>query len=105
MFRVTSAHHQKSQIVLLHHLVKHTLVGDWLPGQEFPLDRHDSHPPECVIPVDVLKEFGPPDDEHLLLETCKGMKKKFKKSASSWLLTRIASRCTVNKKIHFLFNR
>jgi hypothetical protein len=34
----------------------------------------DSHPPECVIPDDVLIKFGPPDDEHLLLETCRGMK-------------------------------
>jgi hypothetical protein len=34
----------------------------------------DSHPPECVIPDEVLTQVGPPDDEHLLLETCKGMK-------------------------------
>jgi hypothetical protein len=34
----------------------------------------DSHPPECVIPDDVLIQFGPPDSEHLLLETCRGMK-------------------------------
>jgi hypothetical protein len=25
----------------------------------------DSHPTECVIPDDVLIQFGPPDDEHL----------------------------------------
>jgi hypothetical protein len=29
---------------------------------------------ECVIPDDSLTQFGPPDDEHLLLETCSGMK-------------------------------
>jgi hypothetical protein len=34
----------------------------------------DSHPPECVTPDDVLIQFGPPDDEHSLLETCRGMK-------------------------------
>jgi hypothetical protein len=34
----------------------------------------DRHPPECVIPDDVLIQFGPPDDERLLLETCRGMK-------------------------------
>jgi hypothetical protein len=28
----------------------------------------DSHSPECVIPDGVLIQFGPPDDEHLLLE-------------------------------------
>jgi hypothetical protein len=34
----------------------------------------NSHPPECVIPDDVLIQFGPPDDEHLLPETCRGIK-------------------------------
>jgi hypothetical protein len=34
----------------------------------------DSHSPECVISDDVLIQFGPPDDEHLLLETCRGIK-------------------------------
>jgi hypothetical protein len=34
----------------------------------------DSHSPECVIPDDVLIQFGPPDDEHLLLETYRGIK-------------------------------
>jgi hypothetical protein len=36
--------------------------------------EHGSHSPECVIPADVLIQFGPPDDEHLLLETCRGVK-------------------------------
>jgi hypothetical protein len=34
----------------------------------------NSHPPDCVTPDDVLTQVGPPDDEHLLLETCRGMK-------------------------------
>jgi hypothetical protein len=34
----------------------------------------DSQPPECVIADDVLIQVGPPDDEQLLLETCRGMK-------------------------------
>ena len=34
----------------------------------------DSHPLERVIPDDVLTKDGPPDDEHLLLETCRVMK-------------------------------
>jgi hypothetical protein len=51
----------------------------------------DSHSPECVIPDDVLIQFGPPDDEHLLLETCRGEKiNTLRKSASSWSLSRIA---------------
>jgi hypothetical protein len=46
----------------------------------------------------ILMQFGPPDDEHLLLETCRGIKiNTLRKSASSWSLPRIASRCTVNK--------
>ena len=28
---------------------------------------------ECVIPDGVLIQVGPPDDEHLLLETCRGV--------------------------------
>jgi hypothetical protein len=34
----------------------------------------DSHSPVCVIPDGVLIHFGPPDDEHLLLEICRGVK-------------------------------
>jgi hypothetical protein len=37
-------------------------------------DVADSHSPECVIPDDVLIQFSPPDYEHLLLETCRGIK-------------------------------
>jgi hypothetical protein len=49
----------------------------------------DSHSPACVIPDDVLTQFGPPDDEHLLLETCRGVKiNTLRKSASSWSLPR-----------------
>jgi hypothetical protein len=40
--------------------------------------------PNCIIPDDVLIQFGPPDDEHLLLETCRGIKiNTLGKSASS----------------------
>jgi hypothetical protein len=34
----------------------------------------DSHPLDCIIPGDVLTRFDPPDDEHLLLETWRGVK-------------------------------
>ena len=33
-----------------------------------------THSGGCVIPDDVLIQVGPPDDEHLLLETRRGMK-------------------------------
>ena len=47
------------------------------------------HPLDCVIPDGVLIQVGPPDDEHLLLETCRGVEiNTLKKSASSWSLTR-----------------
>ena len=42
-------------------------MGDCLAGLP------DSHPLECVIPDGVLKQVGLPDDEHLLLETCRGV--------------------------------
>jgi hypothetical protein len=42
--------------------------------QQVPVGTSDSHPPEFVIPDDVLIQLGPPDDEHLLLETFRGMK-------------------------------
>jgi hypothetical protein len=47
----------------------------------------DSHPPECVIPADVLIQFGPPDDEHLLLETCRGINKYIKKECIKLVIT------------------
>ena len=65
MFRAASAHHQEVQSVSIHHLVQHTLVGDCLT---------DCHPREYVLPDGVLIQTEPPDDEHLLLETCRGVK-------------------------------
>ena len=45
-------------------------------------------PLERVIPDGVLIQVGPPDDEHLLLETCRGVEiNTLRKSASSWSLT------------------
>ena len=40
--------------------------------------------PEYVIPDGVLIQVDPPDDEHLLLETCRGVEiNTLRKSASS----------------------
>jgi hypothetical protein len=41
----------------------------------------------CYIPDDVLIEFGPPDDEHLLLETCRGINKYIKKECIKLVIT------------------
>ena len=58
-------------------------MGDWQTGLP------DSHPLECVIPDGVLIQVGPPDDEHLLLETFRSVEiNTLKKSESSWSLTR-----------------
>jgi hypothetical protein len=72
MFRATSAHHQEDQIVSIHHLVLYTVVGGCLVCQS--TGTQDNHPLDCIIPDDVLTQFDPPDDEHLLLETCTGVK-------------------------------
>ena len=43
---------------------------------------------ECVITDGVLIQVGPPDDEHSLLETCRGVEiNTLRKSASNWSLT------------------
>ena len=39
-----------------------------------PTGTQDSYPLECITPDDVLTQFDPPDNEHLLLETCSGVK-------------------------------
>jgi hypothetical protein len=66
MFRGTSAHHQEDQLVSMCQYIiwYNTLwwVTVWCAGQE------------CVMPDDVLTQVGPPDDEQLLLETCRGVK-------------------------------
>jgi hypothetical protein len=47
----------------------------------------ESQSPECVIPDDVLIQLGPPDDEHLLLETCRGINKCVKKECIKLVIT------------------
>jgi hypothetical protein len=47
----------------------------------------DGHSPECVIPDDVLIQFDPPDDEHLLLETRGGINKYIKKECIKLVIT------------------
>ena len=68
----------------------YNLIGENYYLIFLPTGPSDSHPPECVTPGGVLIQIGPPDDEHLLLETCRGVKiNTLRKSASSWSLTRI----------------
>jgi hypothetical protein len=57
-----------------------THSGGWLSVLPvFLTGKPESHPPECVIPDDVLIQFGPPDDEHLLLENVEAWNKYIKK--------------------------
>jgi hypothetical protein len=63
---VFCAHHQELSAV-------HVAIGMFHVGYVAAVPA-DSHSPECVIPDYVLIKFGPPDDEHLLLETCRGIK-------------------------------
>jgi hypothetical protein len=57
-----------------------------------------SNSPECVIPDDVLIQSGPPDDEHLLLETCRGVNKYIKKECIKLVISR-------NSKYNFVLFR
>jgi hypothetical protein len=51
-----------------------THSGGCLTDVPLQTGTSDTHLPECVIPDDVLIQVGPPDDEHFLFETCRGMK-------------------------------
>jgi hypothetical protein len=48
----------------------------------------DTYPPECVIPDDVLIQFGPPDDEHLCLKHVEAWNKYIKKEGVMLVINR-----------------
>jgi hypothetical protein len=52
-----------------------------------PNCHSDSHSLECVIPDDVLIQFGSPDAEHLPLETWRGINKYIKKECIKLVIT------------------
>jgi len=65
MFRALCAHHQEVKIVLYSIWYHHTC--------RWPSGARDGHlqvwwSRSCII------QFWPPDDEHMVLETCRGMK-------------------------------
>jgi hypothetical protein len=64
-----------------------TLSGITHSGERLSAVPTDSHSPECVIPDDVLIQFEPPDDEHLLLETSRGINKYIKKGCIKLVIT------------------
>ena len=67
----------------------------WYAGQAYQAVTYT----ERYIPDDVLIQFDSPDDEHRVARNKKRseINKYIEKSVSSWLLTRIIPRCTVNK--------
>jgi hypothetical protein len=69
----------------MHSFLMYLLTCIYVPVK----DRHVRHSPECVIPDDVLIQFGPPDDEHLLLETCRGISKYIRKECIKLVITHI----------------
>ena len=50
------------------------MVPEEEEGVFLPTGPSDSHLLEYVVPDGVLIQAVPPDDEHLLLETCRGVK-------------------------------
>jgi hypothetical protein len=67
----------------------------------------DSRSPECVIPDDVLIQFGPPDGEQLLLETCRGINKYIKEECIKLVITQNCIKMHGQQNIkyqHYLLN-
>jgi hypothetical protein len=79
MFRPLYAHHQEVEIVSMQHLVSS------LSESDRPVHRlrenvsslatcaPDGHFPTVTVPDAASIQFQPPDDEHIMLETCRGM--------------------------------
>ena len=93
MFRALCAHHQEVKIVLYSIWYHHTCR--WLFGAQVerglctPVHRTATYrfndTRYCII------QFGPHDDEHTVLETCRGINKTYYKTrfcALSWLITK-----------------
>ena len=80
---------QHLDVILVNDQLDALFLNVFISTPLLPTGPSDSHPPECVIPDGVLIQVGPPDDEHLLLETCRDVEiNTLRKSASSWSLTR-----------------
>jgi hypothetical protein len=78
MFRTHRAHHQEGQIVSTQPLVTVTLFtvgGRVVCWSDRPAHETDTDT-ERQLPDVVLTQFVPPDDEHDVLETCRGLKIK-----------------------------
>ena len=69
----------------------------WLSGAQSSLSLCTGRPPtECDGTRCCIIQFWPPDDEHMVLETCSGMKWTYYKTricALSWLITKTSLLC------------
>jgi len=63
MFRARCAHHQEVKIVLYNIWYHHTETNEWSKITKIKFQCDDTKC--CII------QFLPPDDEHIVLETCR----------------------------------
>ena len=109
MFRALCAHHQEVKLYYAASgIIKH--VGGRLLHRLRKESPQPVHRTATYIFYDTrcsIIQFWPPDDEHIMLETCRGIKLTYYKTricALSWLITKIILRCEVNKTPEFCNN-
>jgi len=99
MFRALCAHHQEVKIVLYNIWYRHTCM--WQSHARVERGLCTGRPPtECDDARCCIIQFGPPNDEHIELETCTGISQTYCKTricALSWLIAKIIMGCTVSK--------
>jgi len=102
MFRGLCAHHQEVKIVLYsiwyHHTCRWPSDAQVERGLSQPVHRTATY--RCDDSICCIIQFSPPDDEHILLETCRGIQWTYYRtriSALSWLIIKIILRCTVSE--------
>ena len=94
MFRTLCAHHHEVKIVFYSIWYHHTCR--WPSRAQV----HGTATYRCDDTRCCIIQFLPPDDEHIVFETCRGINKSYYKTricALNWLITKIILRCTVSK--------
>ena len=97
-FEHCCVHHQEFKIVLYRFWYRHSLEV------AFPCTGRP--PAECDDTRSSIIQLRPPDDEHIVFETCRIIQQTYYKTkicALSWLITKIMLRCTVSKQNMTLF--
>ena len=89
------------QHLLSSHLYVVVLCTGWEKKRRFyslPVNRTATY--RCDDTRCCIIQFWPPDGEHIVLETCRGIELTYYKTricALSWLITKIILRCTVSE--------